>query len=213
MTEENLEKLNFMTLENAKKALEKNGFKAEIFKTKEEAADYIAALVGENKNVGFGGTVTGAQMKLAEKLAEKNNKIIVHLPQMSPEQKRETWFKAISADFYFASPQAVTLDGKLVFIDGTGNRCAAVTWGPRHIILPAGINKIVKDQEEGLWRMRNIAAIPNNLRLNKKNPCVKTGKCEDCASPERICNLVTMLWKKPKVTEYTVILVNESLGY
>lgn len=213
MIEESMEKAGLLLLESAKKALEKNGFRTEIFGNGEKAADYITGLVGEGKNVGFGGTVTGAQLKLAEKLNAKNTKIIVHLPQMNLEERRKTWFSAISADFYIASPQAVTLDGKMIFIDGTGNRCAAVTWGPKHIILPVGVNKIVSDQEQGFWRMRNVAAIPNNIRLSKNNPCVKTGKCEDCASADRICNLVTLLWKKPKVTEYTVVLINENLGY
>ena len=75
------------------------------------------------------------------------------------------------------------------------------------------INKIVKNEEEGLWRARNIAAIRNNIRLNKKNPCVITGKCEDCQSEERICNILTVLWKKPKIGEITVLLLNEELGY
>jgi hypothetical protein len=119
----------------------------------------------------------------------------------------------MDSDFYIASPQAITLDGKLIFIDGTGNRCAAITWGPRHLLIIAGVNKIVKDSEEGFYRMRNISAISNNIRLNKKNPCVKTGKCEDCSSPDRICNIVTILWKKPKIANCTVILINEELGY
>jgi hypothetical protein len=114
---------------------------------------------------------------------------------------------------YLASPQAVTLDGKLVFLDGNGNRCAAVTWGPGRLVLIAGANKLVPDQETGLWRSRNVAAIANNLRLEKENPCVTTGKCEDCSSPRRICNVVTLLWKKPAASDITVLLVNEDLGY
>jgi len=213
MTDENKKKLNLIILENTKKALEKNGFKTEIFENKQEATEYILQLIGKEKNVGMGGSVTANQLELPEKLKENKNIIIKHQPQMNLEERRKIWLNALSSDFYIASPQAITMDGKLIFIDGTGNRCAAITWGPKYIILPAGINKIVKNEQEGFWRMRNISAIANNFRLNKNNPCMKTGKCEDCSSPDRICNIVTLLWKKPKVTDYSIILINEELGY
>jgi hypothetical protein len=101
----------------------------------------------------------------------------------------------------------------MILVDGNGNRAAAVTHGPGLVILLAGRNKLVRDTDEGLWRMRNIAALANNIRLKKDNPCVKAGRCVDCSSPERICNVVTMLWKKPRGTEYSVVLVNAELGY
>ncbi|MEW5951965.1 MAG: lactate utilization protein [Elusimicrobiota bacterium] len=210
--EENKKKAIRLVLENTKKALIKNGFKAEVCEGKEEAAEKILSLIGEGKKVGMGGSVTVSQLGLPERIISKNT-IYAHKPQMSTEERRKTWLACMDSDFYLASPQAVTSDGKLIFIDGTGNRCAALTWGPKHIILPAGYNKIVKDLQEGRIRMRQEAAIANNIRLNKKNPCVISGKCEDCASPDRICNIVTEIWKKPKISEYSVFLINEDLGY
>lgn len=210
--EESKKKAIRLVLENTKKALIKNGFKAEVCEDKEEAAEKILSLIGEGKKVGMGGSVTVSQLGLPERIILKNT-LYAHKPQMSTEERRKTWLACMDGDFYLASPQAVTSDGKLIFIDGTGNRCAALTWGPKHIILPAGYNKIVKDLQEGRIRMRQEAAIANNIRLNKKNPCVISGKCEDCSSPERICNIVTEIWKKPKITEYSVFLINEDLGY
>ena len=132
---------------------------------------------------------------------------------MSEDERMRTWLKAQAADFYLASPQAITAKGEMLFLDGNGNRAAAVIYGPGRVVLIAGTNKIVGTMDEGLWRMRNVAAIANNIRLKKNNPCVKTGKCEDCASQARICNVLTTLYKKPRVTNYTVILINEELGY
>jgi len=209
--DENKIKFNLKMLENASNNLRKNGFNSSFFENRQKALDYILNLIGENKKVAFGGSITAEEMRLKENL--NKNEIITHTPQMDLEERRKVWLKAMDSDFYIASPQAITLDGKLIFIDGTGNRCAAITWGPRHLLIIAGVNKIVKDSEEGFYRMRNISAISNNIRLNKKNPCVKTGKCEDCSSPERICNIVTILWKKPKIANCTVILINEELGY
>jgi hypothetical protein len=80
-------------------------------------------------------------------------------------------------------------------------------------VLIAGVNKLARDQEEGLWRARNVAAIANNIRLAKDNPCVKAGRCVDCASTGRICNQVTLLWKRPSPSDILVMLVNETLGY
>ncbi len=192
--------------------LKKNRFDVEIFSTAVEASQHILKIIGKGKSVGMGGCMSAKEMGLIEKIA-KNNTLYTHKAEMSLEERRSVWLKSLDCDFYIASPQAVSLDGKLIFVDGTGNRCAAITWGPRHILLIAGINKIVKNQEEGLWRARNIAAVRNNIRLSKKNPCIEKGMCVDCNSDERICNIVTILWKRPKITPITVLLVNEELGY
>ena len=210
--DENLKTLNLKVLENTAAALRGNNFEAAVYGTGAEAASAVLALAG-GKKVGLGGSVTLKTLGLPGSLEAAGGEIITHKPGMSAEEKRSTWLAAQASDLYLASPQAVTLDGKLIFIDGNGNRGAAVIYGPRKIVLLAGINKIVKDQEEGLWRSRNKAAIANNLRLKKDNPCVRTGRCSDCSSPWRICNAVTLLWKKPSASDILVVLINEELGY
>lgn len=211
--EDNIKALGLKSLQNAAAALRRNGFAAEVFPDGASASAALLAMAGAGKKVGIGGSMTVAALGLPEKLAAAGNEIITHRPGMPPEERRRVWLAALASDIYLASPQAVTADGKLVLVDGNGNRCAAVTWGPRRIVLLAGVNKLARDQQEGLWRARNTAAIANNLRLGKENPCVKTGRCEDCASPARICNVVTLLWKKPPVSDITVLLINEELGY
>ena len=210
--DENLKTLNLKVLENTAAALRGNNFEAAVYGTGAEAASAVLALAG-GKKVGLGGSVTLKTLGLPGGLEAAGAEIITHKPGMSAEEKRSAWLAAQASDLYLASPQAVTLDGKLIFIDGNGNRGAAVIYGPRKIVLLAGINKIVKDQEEGLWRSRNKAAIANNLRLKKDNPCVRTGRCSDCSSPWRICNAVTLLWKKPSASDILVVLINEELGY
>ena len=211
--DENLKTLNLKVLENTAAALRGNNFEAAVCGTGAEAASAVLALAGKGKKVGLGGSVTLKTLGLPGSLEAAGGEIITHKPGMSAEEKRSVWLAAQASDLYLASPQAVTLDGKLIFIDGNGNRGAAVIYGPRKIVLLAGINKIVKDQEEGLWRSRNKAAIANNLRLKKDNPCVRTARCSDCSSPWRICNAVTLLWKKPSASDILVLLINEELGY
>ena len=201
------------SLESAAEALKKNGFDAAVCSDSACARAHILALVGSGKTVGLGGSMSAEELGLEGSLAAAGNEIITHRPGMDQAQRRCAFLGAQSADFYFASPQAVTGDGKLIFIDGFGNRVSALSFGPGRVVLVAGRNKLVRDTDEGLRRMRDVSAVANNIRLKKNNPCVKAGRCMDCASPERICNVVTMLWKRPRGTEYSVVLVNEELGY
>ncbi len=214
MEDNNIKIFNKKLLENVQKELVKNGFKeTKIFEDVFSAKEYICSLVGDNKKIGIGGSQTIRSIGLLEELKKQNNEIITHTSDMDAKTRIEVWLKAQSADFYFASPQAVTLNGELIFIDAYGNRVSACIYGPKKVVLVFGYNKVVKNLEEGIWRARNIAAVINNIRLERKNPCVVTGKCEDCDSTNRICNVLTVLYKKPQYTEYEIIMINDSLGY
>ncbi len=209
--DENLGIMNEGKLKAAAAALSANGFAVRVFTTGVEAAGYAAALPGAS--AGMGGSMTSRDLGLVEKLRAAGKEIVTHAPGMTPEERRSVWLRAQASDLYFASPQAVTMDGKLVFLDAYGNRGAAVIYGPRKIVLIAGVNKLSRDEADGLRRARDIAAIANNIRLKKDNPCVKAGRCVDCSSPSRICNAVTLLWKRPLASDIEVLLVNEQLGY
>jgi hypothetical protein len=209
--DENLKAANELKLEKVMAALSANGFGAKVFDTGGEAAAYAAALPGAS--AGMGGSMTARDLGLPEKLRAAGKEIITHAPGMSPEERRAVWLRAQSSDLYFASPQAVTMDGKLIFLDAYGNRGAAVIYGPKKIVLIAGVNKLSADEAAGLRRARDTAAVANNIRLKKDNPCVKAGRCVDCAAPSRICNAVTLLWKRPLASDIEVLLVNEPLGY
>lgn len=211
--EKQIRELNEKLLANAALALKTNGFSAEIYPTGAAAAAALLALAGSGKKVGLGGSSTVAALGLPAALEAAGNTVVTHKPGMDQEQKRAVWLEAQAADLYLASPQAVTLDGKLIFVDANGNRGAAVIYGPRRIVLLAGVNKLARDQEAGLWRARNVAAIANNIRLGKENPCVQAGRCVDCSLPTRICNEATILWKRPWTSDILVMLINEELGF
>jgi hypothetical protein len=120
----------------------------------------------------------------------------------------------LTAEYFLTSTNALTQDGKLVNTDNTGNRVAAMIYGPRHVICVAGRNKVVDDLEAAFDRIKNKAAPMNTKRRQDKTPCVKTGKCEDCSSPARICRVTTILDRKTKgVDTFTVILVDQDLGF
>ena len=126
----------------------------------------------------------------------------------------ETRTAAVRADIYISSVNGIAETGEIINIDNTGNRVAAVSYGPKTVYLIVGKNKIAPDYESALFRARNVASPLNAQRLNRKTPCAVNGdRCYDCNSPERICRNLSVLWEKPIGAEYEVNLINEDLGY
>ena len=194
-------------------ALKKNNFEALYVSDSKAALEEVMKRIPDGATVGVGGSVTLAQMGLLDAL--KNRKIRLIWPQQqakSDEERLELFRKCFSADFFLSSTNAVTEDGKLYNVDATGNRAGAMFIGPRMTIVVCGANKIVKDLEAAEKRVREWTAPQNAKRLGRKTPCVETGVCSDCSSPDRICNIYVSLAKKPVRTEVVVILVGENLG-
>lgn len=200
-------------LEKVAKNLQKNNFNTKVFDSVEETKQYVLSTIGKDKKVGVGGSQSVREIGLLDELSSIGNTIITHSSEMDKETRIKTWLEAQQADYYLASPQAVTINGELIFLDAYGNRVASCIYGPKKVILLCGINKIVKNIEEGIWRARNVAAPMNNIRLQRNNPCVVSSECEDCSSKTRICNVLVVLYKKPTYTDYEILLVNEYLGY
>ena len=129
------------------------------------------------------------------------------------EEEKKIYSEICAANVFLMSTNAITLDGELVNVDGRGNRVSFLCYGPDKVIVVAGMNKVVTDVEDGIKRVRNMAAPPNCVRLNKQTPCAVTGTCADCFSPGCICaqTVVTRLSFYPG--RINVILVGEELGY
>ncbi len=128
------------------------------------------------------------------------------------EEMYERRRKALMVDLFFTGTNALTEEGQLVNLDMLGNRVAALTFGPKHVVVLVGRNKIVPGLEEAMFRVKNYAAPVNSMRLDKKTPCVKTSYCEECKSPDRICNTWTITEKSFPKGRVKIILINEDLG-
>jgi len=195
-------------------ALHKNNFQAEYVENKEKAVQRLLELIPSQGTVGTGGSVTIGELGILDKLAARGNEVLNHrAPGLTPEQSNEIRRKQQLCDCFVCSTNALTLDGKLVNVDGMGNRVSAMIFGPKKVIVVAGTNKIVRDVEAALERIELTAAPLNNKRLNTPNPCTKSGICMDCQGETRICNVTTILRKKPSQTDITVLVVGEELGY
>ena len=199
-----------MNLELLQKNLEAKGFTYRYFDTAQQAADYLADTI-QGKTVGIGGFMTIKNMGLYDRLKE-NNDVAWHWEVPGPE----TLTKAGAAQVYLTSVNGIAETGELINIDGTGNRIAATLYGREKVVIVSGVNKIAPDYDQALWRARNVAAPLNARRLNRKTPCALGDevKCHDCKSPERICNGLTVLWRKMGgVKACEVVIIGEELGY
>ncbi|MCX8188227.1 MAG: lactate utilization protein [Nitrososphaeria archaeon] len=190
-------------------ALKRNGFNAYYFKSRSEAIDTVLGLIPENAVIGIGGSITIRELGLPELLSKKGYQVILHDSPGTFENRRRT----LLADVFLSSVNALTLDGKLVCLDGVGNRVAALAFGPKKTIVVAGINKLVRSLDEALWRVRNVTAPMNVKRLNRKAPCNLNGLCVDCDSKERLCRILLILEKAPALSDFNVIIVGENLGF
>jgi len=195
-------------------ALKKNNFSAMYVDTRQEAVEAVMALVPADATVGSGGSWTLQELELLAKLEERGNKVLnAAKPGLSKEEMVAMRRQHLTCDVYLTSTNAVTLDGKLVNTDATGNRVAAMVFGPKKVIIVAGINKVVKDVPEAQTRIKLCAAPINNKRLGRPNPCVQTGTCMNCQGPTRICNITAIMEKRPALTDVHVIIVGEELGF
>ena len=200
-------------VERAIDALKKNNFEALFISDSKAAVEEVMKRIPDGVTVGVGGSVTLTQIGLMDALGKRNIHLIWPIKQARNDEERlELIQKSFSSDIFLSSTNAVTEDGKLFNVDATGNRVGAMFIGPKKVIIVSGVNKIVKDLEAAEKRVREWTAPQNAKRLNRKVPCVETGVCSDCNSPDRICNIYVTLGKKPSRTEVTVILVGEKLG-
>ena len=200
---------DFTTLKNN---LEAKEYKVSVFDSKEDATDYMNGQI-DGKVVGFGGSQTLHEMKLFDAL-ETHNTVYWHDKKPENMTIMETRTAATKAEIYVSSVNGISEQGEIINIDNTGNRVAAISYGPSKVYLVIGSNKVEPDYEAALWRARNIASPLNAKRLNRKTPCAKNGyKCYHCKSPERICRNLSVLWDKPTGAEYEVILIKENLGF
>ncbi len=196
-------------------ALNKNHYVASSVATKEELRDAVAAMLTPGFTVSVGGSMTLFESGIISLLEQRGD---IHYldryrPGITPEETKKVFHDAFNADLYLSSANAITEDGKLMFIDGTGNRLAAIIYGPESVVIVAGANKIVANTAEGEMRMRQIACPANAIRLGKQVPCTKLGRCVDCRSPQGICFAFATL-DCPKIPErIKVILCEEPLGY
>lgn len=198
--------------EKISQELKKRGFETWVVKSKEELLKTVDELITPNSTVAVGGSVSLQETGILEFLRSGKYNFLDRYSVKNAEERREIELKSLGADYFLCSANAITEDGKLVFLDGNGNRVAALSFGPRTIIIVASVNKVVPSVQEARERIRYISPM-NCKRLNLETPCTKTGWCIDCSSPMRICNyflVVETSYRQPG--RFKIILTTFELG-
>ncbi|MDI9514069.1 MAG: lactate utilization protein [Clostridiaceae bacterium] len=198
------------TMEN----LRKNRMQAWYVESREEVVPLLETLIKDGDTVACGGSVTLFETGVIDHL--RSGRYIFYdryEKGLTPDQITEVFRKSFSVNAYLTSTNAVTENGELFNVDGRGNRVAAMIYGPDNVIVITGRNKIVTDLEEAINRLEQIAAPANAARLSRKTPCVETGFCQDCKSPDRICSSYVISRQQLVPDRIKVVIVGEELGY
>lgn len=195
------------------KNLEKRGMEGYYVDNVQDAVQKAISFVPEGSSVSWGGSMTITDSGLIDTLKTGNYTVLDRAVPQTAEEKRAFWGKVATCDYYFMSSNAITMNGELLNIDGMGNRVASLIWGPEHVIIIAGMNKVVDNIETAYHRARNIAAPMNTQRLERTTPCTQTGRCMDCLHPECICSQFVVTRRNMMEGRIKIILVGEELGY
>ena len=193
-------------------ALHKRNMEGYYCSTADEAVEKVLELIPAGDVVSWGGVATVDELGIKERLRHRGQPVIDRDTARTPEERMAMLHQALTCDTFLMSSNAISEDGQLVNIDGMGNRVAALCFGPKQVIVVAGMNKVAADLDGAIARARHIAAPAHAQRFNGKTPCSASGQCADCTSPDCICaQMVITRFSKIK-GRIKVVLVGEDLG-
>lgn len=196
------------------KNLKKRNMEGFYCENRGEAKRLVMDLMKDGGSVGFGGSVTISELGILEAVEEAPAlELIDRRTARTPEAMREIFFETTAADYFLMSTNAITLDGELVNIDGKGNRLACLIFGPKTVIIIAGMNKVTADIESGIKRIQNTSCPANAAVFDLQTPCGTAGRCQDCHSPQTMCCQVAVTRHSRFEGRIKVILVGEELGH
>ena len=183
------------------------------FDTIQDATNNILKLIPIECTVGIGHSSSLQEMNITNLLIERGNVVFDKELATSKEECKILKKKALLTDWYISGSNAVSEDGRIVNVDHSGNRVAAITFGPENVIIVVGKNKIVTTLEEAIHRVKNIACPLNAKRAGFNPPCVVLNRCVDCVSEERVCNSLSIIEGQSDSNRMKLFIINEELGY
>ena len=194
------------------KNLRSRHFDAYYCANKEEALAKALELIPEGASVGWGGAMSAQQIGLMDAVRSGNYRALDRETCKTPEEREEMGHACLGADVFLTGANGLSMDGEMVNIDGQGNRVAAIVYGPKSVLVIAGMNKVVDTLEDAVTRARTVAAPMNQQRFGLPNPCTVTGTCADCKSQTCICNQILITRNCRPVGRIMFIIVGEELG-
>jgi len=180
---------------------------------KAAAVQQALALMPAGASIAWGGSMTLRESGLMDAIRKADYDIIDRELAKTKQEQAELRARTINADYFLMSTNAITMDGELINIDGHGSRLGYMIYGPSHVIILAGMNKVCPDRQSAELRARNLASPPNCVRLSRKTPCAVTGRCGDCYGPDSICSQFVYTRRSSVPGRIHVILIGEALGF
>lgn len=184
-----------------------------FYETFEEAKSSVLERIPINASVGIGNSVTLKNLKISKELKDRGNIVFDKTIAKNREESKELKRKSLLTDWYITGTNAISLDGHLVNVDHSGNRVAAMLYGPNKVIIIIGANKITNTLDEAIFRVRNIASPQNARRAGFNPPCVELEKCIDCRSKQRVCNSLVIIEGQNEKDRMKVFIVNDNDGF
>lgn len=201
-------------IEKTIESLNNKGFHAVYAKNADEAVSYVLSQINKDDTVGSGGSMTLFETGVVDALLNRGNTIYsIYAAKTAGGDKETIRQSAMTADVYLTSTNALTLEGDLVNIDGVGNRAAAMFYGPRKVIVVAGKNKLTANPHTAVVRIKKVACPQNARRLGLSTPCATEGRCTDCDSDQRMCNVTVRLQRPTRGKEVHVVIIDGDFGY
>lgn len=195
------------------KNLEKRNMEGFYYDTAAACTEAILSEIPSGSIIGWGGSETLKECGLMDAVHGGSYELLDRSAAKTPDETRQIYARTVLSDYYLMSTNAITTEGELINIDGNGNRVACLIQGPSHVIIVAGMNKVVTDVKSGVARVRSMASPANAIRLERNLPCAATGVCHDCLSPECFCNHIVVTRRSMHPGRIKVYLVGEELGY
>ena len=201
-------------METVMKNLKMNRISSILLESPSALPAYLDAKIPDGAIVGVGDSMTLEELAVYDYLRRRQIRFLdKYRENLSKEEKRSLYLANFGADFFLSGVNAISATGKIYNLDGNGSRVAPMIYGPKKVILLCGTNKITETDEEAIDRIRRIAAPLDAKRLGKKTPCRVTGVCQDCKSPEKICNYWTIIQGQFDENRIQVVFIPEELGY
>lgn len=205
--------LDIEKINKLKDNFKSRNIEVEYFEALEDVKSYILSIIPVECSIGIGHSATLQKINITNSLLERGNVVYDKELAENRDECMTLKKKALTADWYITGSNAISIDGRIINVDHSGNRVAAITFGPDKVIIVVGKNKIVDSVDEGIKRVKNIACPQNAKRAGYNPPCVTLNKCVDCVSKERVCNSLSIIEGQSDSTRMKLFIINEECGY
>ncbi|WP_055665334.1 lactate utilization protein [Desnuesiella massiliensis] len=200
-------------LETLIKNFKLRNIEVSYFDTLKDAKAEILRIIPADCTIGIGHSSTLQEMNISEVLLERGNIVYDKELGKNKEECKSLKKKALITDWYITGSNAISMDGRIVNVDHSGNRVAAISFGPDNVIIVVGINKVVDSLDEAIKRVKNIASPLNAKRAGYNPPCVTLNRCVDCVSKERVCNSLSIIEGQSNPNRIKLFVVKDNYGF